>query len=378
MNSRLLIFIVFSCWLTALNAEPPKPQARASLLPQAAVWAGQPLTLEVDVLVPGWFTRGLGIPAIQITGVAVVESCSHGFNYSTRIDGVTFAAQKRTYLVIPQHAGLFQIPPLDISVTYTANSVDKNAEAQLRLPSQYFQALAPPVLDDASKTPIWVASAVTIEQTFDRSLTGLKVGEALTRRLRIYGENTLAAMIPALHLGEPSDSVLRYPGQAIISDVCQLREGFKGGERIESYTYIMQKSGEVTLPELSLNWFNPATMSVETFRLAALSFDVTPAESSDDWFKGGFKSGTGLLLIVSIGLITTAALIGFSIRNGETKFATLKARWQYSEYYHYWRLKRACQNNNSAEAYSALQHWWPMKTKSSRLSNNYRAIYFPR
>src|SRR5262249_6583743 len=77
-----------------------KPFVRSTLKPQS-VTVGQPVTLDVTVFVPSYFTGAPRFPQLEVKD-AVVVFVEQGANLSERVGADSYAGQSRSYLIYPQ------------------------------------------------------------------------------------------------------------------------------------------------------------------------------------------------------------------------------------------------------------------------------------
>ena len=73
-------------------------------------------------------------------------------------------------------------------------------------------------------------------------------------------------------VGANPDGIKVYPGSAETKD--KLERGDFLGERRETITYLLQKSGTLSLPALTYVWWNPKTQTLESKTLPAVTFEV--------------------------------------------------------------------------------------------------------
>ncbi|WP_457663085.1 hypothetical protein [Sinorhizobium medicae] len=106
------LLAVLFCWLStqgpALSADP---LARAALQSQGTLYAGQQILVDVDVLVPNYFLQSPQFPAIDIPGAIVTLDDGRALNLNETIDGTPYSGIRRTYIIVPQAAGDFTLPP---------------------------------------------------------------------------------------------------------------------------------------------------------------------------------------------------------------------------------------------------------------------------
>ena len=65
-----------------------------------------------------------------------------------------------------------------------------------------------------------------------------------------------------------------YPAQPILKDT--INRGNYSATRTDSTTYVLEKEGEVELPEVVISWWNLESEELEEAKLPAVSFNVAP------------------------------------------------------------------------------------------------------
>ena len=98
---NLLLF--FALLLGAgMSQAVPGALIRASLS-KSALHVGETATLELTILVPGWFTGPVTLPAApEVAGAQVLLSENAGANLNETIAGVVYAGIRRHYAITPQ------------------------------------------------------------------------------------------------------------------------------------------------------------------------------------------------------------------------------------------------------------------------------------
>ena len=82
----------------AAAQDEPAPIARASVAPGGAVVVGQPVTVGIEVLVPTFFRGAPAYDDIELEG-AISFFNERGTNFTERIEGQTWAGQRRSYTI---------------------------------------------------------------------------------------------------------------------------------------------------------------------------------------------------------------------------------------------------------------------------------------
>lgn len=112
---------IFALWLSLANvALAADPFARATLATKGTIYAGQQVEVDVDVFAPNYFLSPPQFPLFDLPGTIVTMPDDRGLNLNETIDGVDFSGIRKTYVIAPQAAGDYTLPPVDIPFGYAA------------------------------------------------------------------------------------------------------------------------------------------------------------------------------------------------------------------------------------------------------------------
>lgn len=127
-------------------------------------------------------------------------------------------------------------------------------------------------------TPWLPAASLKIEEQWDDNQK-IQVGEPLTRNFRVSAVGLRAAQLPSL------DSYIRSNDDfKIYSDKPETGENLTADNifsfRVEQYTIIPQKEGEITLPAIEIPWWDVNNDTKAVAKLPAKVIDVAPASTT--------------------------------------------------------------------------------------------------
>ena len=269
----LLSWLMLPICLTAGAAEPA-PIIRAHLS-ATELRVGEPLYLDIELLVPGWFTAPPELPAsFALPGVAVRLEEGSAPNINERINYVSYAGIRRRYQLTAQAAGDYAVPPVPTFLRFSDGT--HSAGVQMQTPPQQFRVRLPPGAEDLG---YFIASSrYTLEQSLDRrtTTTGMKVGDAVTRRIVQRALDMPAMQLPALQFDElPGAST--YAAEPLLDDRRGERGAAASATRTDAVTYVLQQPGNFELPALRLRWYDITTRKMRDANLAALRFSVAPS-----------------------------------------------------------------------------------------------------
>ncbi len=359
----LLAFMLFmgTCF-PVLAAEP---FAEASVGAKGPIVTGQQISVDVDVYVPNFFTSPPQFPVFELENAIVTLPDARSQNLSKTVNGEQFSGIRRTYLVIPQRAGDYALPPASIPLGYAAVPGQSTA-AFVNLPPTKFSVVAIPGQGDGAAT--LAATNVEITQSLDRDPASLKVGETLVRTVTLFAQGTQAMMLPQPRFDVPA-GVKLYAQAPKLEDAITGPDGKSGSRRIDRVTYMMEQEGKITLPALAIDWFNTDSAQTQMAQLVPLVLTVKapppvansiPPERLDTAQRSGggvsrqmlFFAGTILLVLVVLGELLHRLL--------PSLLRWIKARRELalqSEPARYRQLSLALGSGNAKDVYRALDTW---------------------
>jgi len=340
----------------AQEESPGQPQVRVHL-PEGEHIAGQPISMDVDVLVPNFFMGPPQFPVIDIPGAVVTLSDDRAANFSDKVDGVDYSGIRRTYRIVPQQAGTFTLPPAQIPFGYAATP-GKSTPGSVTLPPLRFTITAPAGAE--AKSGLVPTAPLTITQKLEPDPASLKAGGSLTRTITVIAPGLPAMTIPPPAFTTPAGATL-YRHDPVLSDA--------GGDgwRSDRVTYVFSKAGTYTLPEIAVDWYDRAARKAEIARAPALNVQVAAAApattaippeapsadrtASPDWSRLAIRAAIAVLSMAG-----TILLVRVFRGIRERLRARRRARAE-SEPAYFRRALAACRTNNPVAAYRALDAW---------------------
>jgi hypothetical protein len=110
----------------------------------------------------------------------------------------------------------------------------------------------------------------------------VRVGDAVTRTLKFTATGTEKNLFPTISLPEATN-LKQYPEKPVFKET--VHQGQLVTEAQINTVYIPTKSGELTIPELRLNWFDVDKNIAKTLVLPAESLSILPSANSPTSFQ---------------------------------------------------------------------------------------------
>lgn len=207
---------------------------------------------------------------------ALVEKLGEDSTYSTQLKGVDYWVTERKYAIFPQQSGSMTIAPLTLNAEFVSsqrprfNGFFNRPTTETRRVSSKAITLNVQAVPVAFKADAWLsAESLQLSQNWSDSSLQTKVGEPLTRTIRITAKGSTVGQLPELTEKAGIDGIKTYPDQPLLKEDKQ-SDGLTA-LREEKLAFIPSKPGEYTLPAVEVHWFNTKTNKAETASLPSVT-----------------------------------------------------------------------------------------------------------
>ncbi len=266
----LMLVVTGAIGASAWAQNAPQLLVRAHLEPPGPVVAGTQVKLVVDCLTTTWFTEAPNWPLFTVRGAIVDLPDEQAENLHEVINDVSWYGVSRAYRIAPQTAGEVRIPSFAITV-YPGGM---NVPATLATPALRLVATVPAGAEGMSV--FFPSQKLVARQEIEPSPDDVKVGGALTRSVTQTATGTESMLIPPVNFGDV-EGLKRYPKPSATRNIIQDRAGLVAGERTDTVTYVVNRSGRFKLPPETIEWWNTARQRKEKIVLPAVSFSAAVA-----------------------------------------------------------------------------------------------------
>ncbi len=251
LSSFFLFFL-----LAGKNAEA---QVSASVdLSRSSVYVQQPFRVNITVYTQTWFTAPLEFINLQIPNAFIVPFDKTQPGMFT-VGGKQYPGIQFYYIVFPYKTGEFSVPSLEITAQSPPEGSSTSRKIVIHTAEQKFTVKDIP---QSAKNGTWfVAEDITLTEKWNVGLDNLKVGDVIERTITIDAQETLPQFIPNIAEQQQTNWASIYPKDPILSD--SKASGDVNGQSLQKTTYLLEKSGNVTLPAIHLSFWNPYTSKMQ-------------------------------------------------------------------------------------------------------------------
>jgi hypothetical protein len=348
----------------------PQLLARAHLEPAGPVVAGTQVKLVVDLLTTTWFTEAPAWPLFTVPDAIVSLPDEQAVNLHEVIDGVSWFGVSRAYRIAPQTARTFDIPPVTIDV-FPGGMTGTPGASKLMTPPLKLVATVPAGAE--GMRVFFPTPKLTATQTIQPSSSRVKVGDAITRTITQRAEGTESMLIPPVDFA-PVAGLKPYPKPQATKNIMQDRVGLVAGERTDTMTYVVDRSGRYTLAPVTIEWWNTTAQKKETIVLPAVSFSAVAVKEKPlfDIPVDAIEKGAAHRIVVidrtqvAIAALVLAAVLALVwawprlravFRHLSASLAVARRRYAEGDAPAWRALRRAARNGSLKETIAPLYRW---------------------
>lgn len=239
------------------------------------------LIMTVRIFYAVALERGAQLSELDINN-AVVKQINEAA-YETKVNNMSYNVHEVKYAIFPQRSGSLEIPAQTFSALLTnrrrsGSPFDNFGSSRRGRPisaeSQVHQVEVLPQAPGYNGKHWLPAEEINLLETWSKDLSELKAGEPITRSIIAEAIGLQGSQIPPLEIAEIQDAQ-QYPDQPETADE-DTNIGVTG-TRIESVAIIPAGGGTLTLPEVSLSWWNTNTNRQELATLPAQTLTLSGA-----------------------------------------------------------------------------------------------------
>jgi hypothetical protein len=333
------------------RAEVPGLIIEAELTP-ARVYVGGEARLRLRLLrAPGAAHGVLLAPALG--DAADVSPLGTILVYQTLRGGAFYVAHERRFAIVPRRAGRLVVPGAEFESTPKFVDVpgqdDGRPPPTAHGPQRVLEVRPVPA---GAAEPWLPARSLTLEESWSRDPNAaLAAGLPVTRTLVLRAEGLAAERLPRLRMPRTPALLVRYDRPEL--STAYRAEGMIG-RSVQRIVLVPVRDADVTLPPVSVRWWDVAADAPRSATLAGRTLRLHPAPVADAPLETPAPMSARAVMrwfAVAI-LLLSAVFLAWHLRRQSTR----DLRDQ---------LREACRRNDPRTARAALTEWWKLTRKDA-------------
>lgn len=215
----------------------------------------------------------------QVKG-AVVRKLGQDSHYRAQAGSRSYNVVERHYALTPENNGAMSVPP----IVFRGHAVDANGGGFFFNQGRAIGAQSPAIALNVRQRPAasgndtWLpARSMSLTATGIDATTHAQVGEPLTLTLRLEAQGLGFEQLPKLDLPK-IDGADIYPDKPVTQDK---NDGqWLYGVRERKFAIVPNRAGPLTLPPITVAWWDTAHDAAQTAKLPSVTLNVLPATAN--------------------------------------------------------------------------------------------------
>ena len=238
------------------------------------------LTLRLYTSVPmSNFTIGeLAVPGAQLFKVAESQ-------YQKDIDGKQYTVVETRYAIFADNSSTLEIPAIQYRgviadrSSRNSGSLFRQRGKQAFFNSEVKQLQVKPAPSNNTLQHWLPGKGLGLQERWSNTTGDITLGEPLTRTITITGQGLMGSQLPPLQMPD-SQSYKLYPDQAQMEN--SVSETGVLGKRIESIAIVPTQVGSITLPDITVDWWDTEANALRQTILKGRTLTVLPPIGSTE------------------------------------------------------------------------------------------------
>ncbi|MEP4146259.1 MAG: BatD family protein [Halioglobus sp.] len=221
---------------------------------------------------------GRSISDLQLPGAFVVPLEQKSFQRT--VSNRPWLVHEVRYAIFPEKSGVLEIPAQSFSARESGSRRSVFDTSRGKLVRLQSQPLSIEVLPRPAAYPgdTWLpARNIVVEEEWSTDPEKLRVGESVTRTIRLRGEGLQGAQLPPALL-TATNGIKHYPDQPTIADA-EISTGLLGS-RSDSVAVVPTRTGNIELAAVEIPWWDTQAQVMRTAVIPARTLQVAPAIDS--------------------------------------------------------------------------------------------------
>lgn len=206
---------------------------------------------------------------------SIIEKLGDDVQFEKVISGRRYIVTQRKYAIFPQQSGELEIGPVNFTADVNDNSrrqrslfLNSTRPVSISTKTQKIKINPKPA---NAPNPWLPATNVILADKWTPNSQELTVGEPITWTLLLSVQGLSESQLPEIQLPN-IEGLQLYPDTP--QKERQLDKNGVMGQRVEKYAVIPSKAGTITIPEITLDWWDTKTNQKQTATLPSKTFKV--------------------------------------------------------------------------------------------------------
>jgi len=330
--------------------EDVKAEVAASIQQNTEIWAGQQVTLNLDLKTTGFSFSNTHFSLPEVSNAFLMQLDSTTIKMSETKDGESWQQLRYPLALFPQKSGLITIPPIDVRFSTSAGFGKPVKDFDFKTePLEMSVSLPPGVGQDEL---IVTTRSFQLEHNWQPESTIAKTGDAFTLTVTRRADDISAMLLPPIPIFR-TNGLAAYPQTPEIND--KTNRGDLTGERIDSITWVVEKASAYEIPGIRFQWWDPTKRELRQQVIPGIKLDIVGSSTdgsnavTNEIAEAEPRQLLPWLMFALVGILAGTVWRKSRQDKGGTHQVDEKSTFA--------DLQKACKTNQANKTHSAIYAW---------------------
>ena len=241
---------------------------------EGPAWVGEKRDVHLELWTEDVSFSGQSLVLPDVSGAYLMLLETSSLKLSETRNGIPWQGLRYTLALLPQRAGVIEIPPFEVRFSSRADYLGEAVEhvfttspltVEARLPEGAESGGIPVTTTDFTLDAEWQPAASA------KGVIELETGDAVVLTLKRQAKD-VPGMVFAPLPGWTFDGLGVYVDQPVVDD--RVDRGRLDGVRIDRVTLVCERPGRYELPEQTFEWWDPQAQKLHVEVIPAITLQV--------------------------------------------------------------------------------------------------------
>jgi hypothetical protein len=346
LQKMTLLIGLLSPFAVAAQANDVQADVAISIQQSDDVWAGQQVTLNLDLKTTGFSFANSHFNLPEVSGAFLMQTDTTTVKMTERVAGETWQVVRYPLALYPQKAGRLEVPSINVRFNTSAEFGSTARTFEFQTEPLVLNVSLPPGVKDGDL--VVTTTSFELDHDWQPQSKTVKTGDAITLMVTRRANDISAMLLPPLPVYR-TDGLAAYPQAPEVSD--KSNRGDLTGERIDSIIWVVEKPGLYDIPGIRFQWWDPDNRKLKQQIIPGMNLDILPSAADSITATASGQPDNGFLWLLTTALMVFAAAFLWLRFAGRTPGPTVTERTTFST------LQKACKSNHPGQTLSALHDW---------------------
>lgn len=189
-------------------------------------------------------------------------------------DGRRYGVIEQRFAIFPETSGQLTIPSISVTSSVRLQSGGRTRRSGIRVSTEELNIAVLPIPPQYPAGEPWLpAESVAIDAQWSPESSDYEIGEPVSLQLRAVAVGNVGSAIPPLQPGVSEPAFKVYPEAASLED--NTSDEHVIGQRDQSFALIPAQPGEVSIPAVSLTWWDTLANQLRVSEIPSASVTLT-------------------------------------------------------------------------------------------------------